>query len=116
MQSKDILTLPFEERKTLANRLRKKYIGRVPVVVIGNKINIIKQKYLAPCDITLQQLQYSIRKHIEELKPHEAIFLFINNTLISGSTLMSTIDREHKKEDDFVYITVSRESVFGYDK
>ena len=113
MDKKNILELSNVDRKKISDNLRNKYHNRIPIIVTGKQIVIRKQKFLAPNDITIQQLQHTIRKYIDDLKSHEGIFLFIDNIILNGSTLMSEIYRTYKKEDGFIYIIVSKESVFG---
>jgi len=65
-----------------------------------------------PSDLTMGQFVYVIRKRIK-LNPDAAIFIFVNNTLPPASAMMSSIYKEHKDEDGFLYVTYSGESTFG---
>ena len=44
--------------------------GKVPVVVMkqDNKIKLKKSKFLVPCDLTMGQLVYVLRKHTDNIK------------------------------------------------
>lgn len=44
--------------------------------------DIDKKKYLVPCDLTVGQFVYVIRKRIK-LQPEKGIFIFVNNVLPS---------------------------------
>ena len=69
--------------------------------------------YLVPCDLTVGQFVYVIRKRIE-LPPEKAIFIFVNNRLPPTASLMSEISQEEKNEDGFLYVTYSGENTFGF--
>ena len=107
----------FEKRKEESERILEKYPDRIPVIVQileGNEDipDIDKKKYLVPNDLTLGQLIYIIRKRIK-LKPEQAIFVFIKGTLPPTSTLISQLYKAHKDEDNFLYLDISQEAVFG---
>ncbi len=74
--------------------------------------NLDKNKYLVPNSISVGQFTFVIRSRIT-LGPEQAIFLFVNNTVISGNTTMSEVYNKHKSEDGFLYITYSGENCFG---
>ena len=116
---------PFkDDNKTLytkdeAIRVRTKYPDRIPVIVnrsrsAGSSVpEIDKHKFLVPCDLTMGQLQYVIRKRLT-LTSEKALFLFVNNTIPPTSTLISTIYEEYKdKETEFLYVTYAMENTFG---
>ncbi|CAN8103490.1 unnamed protein product [Discula destructiva] len=107
---------PFEKRKAEAERIRLKYIDRIPVIcekVEKSDIAAIdKKKYLVPADLTVGQFVYVIRKRIK-LSPDKAIFIFVNELLPPTAALMSSVYEEHKDEDGFLYITYSGENTFG---
>lgn len=106
----------FEKRRDEAERIMKKYPDRVPIIVEKSKgsqlPDIDKRKYLVPYDLTVGQFIFVIRKRLK-LKPEEAIFLFVNNTIPATSALISTIYKEHKDTDSFLYLIFSGESFFG---
>lgn len=107
---------PLEKRKREAERIRLKYPDRIPVIVEkseGSDIpDIDKHKYLVPADLTVGQFVYVIRKRVS-LKPEEAIFLFVGNTLPPTSALMSQIYQDHKDVSGFLMMTFSSENTFG---
>ena len=72
----------FNKRSKEAARIKLKYNDRIPVIVEVSKndkknINLDKNKYLVPKDLTVAQFIYVIRKRIK-LKPEQAIFMFFN--------------------------------------
>lgn len=111
------------KKKSLEQRLKEssdiiqKYPDRVCVYLEKQTTcdtipNLDKNKYLVPSSITIGQFTYVIRSRIT-IGPEQAIFLFVNNTVISGNTTMMEIYNKHKSEDGFLYITYSGENCFG---
>ena len=107
---------PLEKRKEEATRIRLKYPDRVPVIAEraqnSNIQDIDKHKYLVPQDLTVGQFMYVLRKRIK-LTSESAIFIFIDNTLPSTSSLMSQMYKQHVDSDGFLYVMYSGESTFG---
>jgi GABA(A) receptor-associated protein len=101
-----------------AEKLKRKYPDRIPVIVTRNKHSsttpdIDKHKYLVPVDLTTGQLLYVIRKRLN-LTSDKALFLFVNKSVMNTNTLISSIyEEEQCKEDGFLYVVYSCESVFG---
>ena len=106
----------FEKRKLEADRIKSKYQDRIPVIVERSDKsdieNIDKKKFLVPCDLTVGQFIYVIRKRIK-LAPDTAIFIFVNNNLPSSTILMSQLYKEHQSSDGFLYVTYAGEQTFG---
>jgi len=106
----------FEKRKEEANRILEKYPDRIPIICERNKNSTIekvdKKKFLVPKDLTVGQFMYVLRKRIK-LKPEQAIFLFVNNTLPPVSSTIGNIYSKHKDSDNFIYFIYSGENVFG---
>jgi GABA(A) receptor-associated protein len=105
--------------KEEANRVRTKYPDRIPVIVNrsvranSDVPHIDKHKFLVPCDLTMGQLQYVIRKRIS-LPPTKALFLFIDNVIIPTSSIMSNIYDMHQDHNtNFLYVTYDLENTFG---
>ena len=48
-----------------------------------------------------------------KLPPEMALFIFVNNTIPSSSTLMSNLYSQYKDPDGFLYLTYSGENTFG---
>ena len=99
--------------------LRDKHPGRVPVLCntngIGKKIMPGTKKFLVPGDITLMQFLYILRKRLQ-LKPHDALFVYINNELPPLNITLDEIYEHYFRsfnDDGFVYIEYSHEKTFG---
>jgi GABA(A) receptor-associated protein len=106
----------LEARKAEITRILTKYPDKIPVIVEKNKkshvTDIDRHKYLIPSDVTVGQFIFVIRKRLK-LKPEEAIFIFINNTIPPTCSLLSMVYAQHKEEDGFLYVTYSGENTFG---
>lgn len=110
-------SVPFSERKRKAELILNQYPDRIPVLVEFDKnlskINpTAKNKFIVPYDLTIGQFMYVIRKHIK-ISPEKAIFLFVNNRLLSVSSIMQNIYMDNSSDDGFLYIKVNEESTFG---
>ena len=99
-----------------STNIKNKYPDRVPIIVEryrdANLPNIDKSKYLVPKDMTLGQFIYVIRKRIK-LESNQALFIWINNGLVTSSKTMMEIYSENKDEDGFLYIDYTNENTFG---
>jgi GABA(A) receptor-associated protein len=107
----------FQQRINESNRVLSKYPDRLPIFC--EKLNgqldlpdIDKNKYLVPYDITLGQFMYIIRQRLK-LHPDEAMFLFVNNKMMSISQTIMNVYYYEKDPDGFLYIKYSKESTFG---
>lgn len=108
---------PFDKRLEESCRILIKYPDRRPIICEKapnqkDLPNIDKKKYLVPYDLSMGQFIYVIRKRIN-LRPEEAIFLFVNNQIISGTSIIGQIYDYGKDPDGFLYIQYSKENVFG---
>lgn len=105
--------------KTEADRVLTKYPDRIPVIVnkstsSGDDTPVIdKNKYLVPCELTVGQFMYVIRKRLT-LAPQKALFIFVDNSAPPTSMLMSTL-YEQSRDDrtNFLFVTYSGENTFG---
>jgi GABA(A) receptor-associated protein len=113
-----------------SDRIKLKYPDRVPVIVDFDKNFVgsehFKTKYLVPRDMTCSQFQYVLKKRMlcpassdlrsgeSDLRPDEAMFMFINKRDIPiASSLMGDVYEKNKRECGFLYISVVKENVFG---
>ena len=108
----------LEKRISESSRIKLKYPDRIPIICekANNKTQIPtidKNKFLVPSDLTIGQFVYVIRKRIK-LSPEQAIFIYINNSILpQSSALLTTVYNEYQDEDGFLYITYSGENTFG---
>jgi len=107
---------PLEKRIEESTRIREKYPDKIPVIVEkadkSDVPDIDKKKYLVPADLTIGQFVYVIRKRIK-LTSEQAIFIFVNNVLPPTAAMISSVYKEHKDQDGFLYITYTGENTFG---
>uniref|UniRef100_A0A1I7VLK6 Lgg-1 n=3 Tax=Filarioidea TaxID=6295 RepID=A0A1I7VLK6_LOALO len=107
---------PFEKRRAEGEKIRRKYPDRIPVIVEkapkARLRDLDKKKYLVPSDLTVGQFYFLIRKRIH-LRPEDALFFFVNNSIPQTMTTMGQIYQENHEEDLFLYIAYSDESVYG---
>ena len=104
----------FAKRSKEADRIRKKYPGRTPIIVLApDELKLNKKKYLVPADLSMIHFQCVLRKRMETLNESESVFLFCGNSVVSMSSMMGQIDKEHRDKDGFLYVTISKESSFG---
>lgn len=108
----------FEQRCIESNRVLTKYPERVPIICERSKTTtpdcplIDKKKYLVPRDLTLGQYLYVVRKKLR-LPQEKALFLLINNQIISSTKTIGEIYEKNKHSDGFLYVYYSYENVFG---
>lgn len=110
------LASPYEKRCEDSKRIRDKYPDRIPVICeIGKSSNLMldKNKYLVPCNITVGQFQYIIRKKVPNIGAEHALYMFINNGLMPVAKEMYEVYNEKKDKDGFLYTVINTESTFG---
>lgn len=75
--------------------------------------SIEKKIFLVKCEVTICQFSLILRKKIE-LTPEKGLFLFIGGIVPSNSSILGDLYHQYKNlEDNFLYITYSRENTFG---
>ena len=108
----------FNDRLADSKKIMNKYSDRIPVICerfisLGNECPLIdKNKFLLPCDYTIGQFHYIIRKRMK-ISSEKAMFLFINNSIYHSSELISNIYENNKDTDGFLYIKYTSENTFG---
>lgn len=109
--------ISFHERVLESKRITEKFPGRVPVIVERSPRDKLmpeldKEKFLVPCDLSVAQFIYIIRKRLT-LRSEVALFLFVNGVLPTTSTLMRELYSMYKDPDGFLYAQYSGENTFG---
>lgn len=108
----------FEEREAESLRIRSKYPDRIPVIVeksdkaSSELLDIDKNKFLVPGDLSWSQFLWIIRKRIK-LSSDKAIFVFANDKLPGSAMLMSQVYDEYKSPDSYLKVSYVDESTFG---
>jgi GABA(A) receptor-associated protein len=101
-----------------AAKLRDKFPGRVPVLVLRHRgtaadvPRLPKSKFLVPRDLALGQFIFVIRTQIH-MPPEKAMFIFVNNFLPTTGSLMSELYTQYKSADGFLRLVYTSESTFG---
>lgn len=111
-----------------AEQIVNRYPDRVPVLAINPDFNLKKNKFLVPRDLQFGMLLSVFRRRMEVdvnvnvngnvLLPEEALFVRIhknNERPISPplTELMGNLYLKYSSNDQFLRMSISRESVFG---
>ena len=106
----------FHVRVNESNKIKESHPDRIPIIVEPSLNSTLpaldKKKYLVPKEVSVGQFIFVIRSRIN-LKPEEAIFLFVNNVLPPTAQNMGEIYMEHQDPDGFLYVTYTGENTFG---
>ncbi len=100
--------------KRVATSLMLKYPTKRPVLVypIDDKQPFIrKNKFLCQETMTMSELLHILRTYIN-INEKEAIFMFVNNTLIRMSDLVMDVHQQYNQEG-FLKIHFAIENTFG---
>ncbi len=106
------------KRKTESMKIKEKYPDRVPIICEKDPksklMDIDKNKYLVPNDLTVSQFSFIIRKRLS-LDKSSALFLLVNGkNSITGDSALSEIYEKYKDPDDgFLYISYTGEIMWG---
>src|SRR5690348_15979719 len=104
------------KRRAESQKIKEKYLDRVPIICEKDPksklMDIDKNKYLVPNDLTVSQFAFIIRKRLA-LDKSSALFLLVNGkNSITGDSSLSEIYETHKDaEDGFLYISYTGEIV-----
>ena len=112
----------LDQRIIESNRVLAKYPDKIPIIIeCRNKelSNIIqKKKFLVPSEITFAYLLQIIRGKTK-IGSDKALFIFINNRLISSQNLVEEVYCDYIKNkltesgDKFLYLDLAYENTFG---
>jgi GABA(A) receptor-associated protein len=108
---------PFKQRKLDCNQILLKYPDRIPIICEKHPYSrtapdIDKHKYLVGFDLTIGQFISVIRKRMS-LKPEVGLYIFINDSIPSNSSLIECLFLDHKDKDGFLYVYYDVENTFG---
>jgi GABA(A) receptor-associated protein len=101
-----------------AARIMAKYPDKIPVVVEkaqktrDSLPDLKKWKYVVPRDVTMGQMIYLIRQYLT-LPPEEALFLFVENTLVPSNERIVDTWTRYRSDDGALHVLYSGESAFG---
>lgn len=107
-----------------SDRILCKYPDKIPVIIDCDReldAIIIKRKFLVPRDVSSSYLISLIRSKTK-IDSKKAIFIFCDNTLIQGQTMIGEIYNKYMENlksskdfdgDKFLYFYISCENTFG---
>jgi len=106
----------LDTRITECIKIRKKYPGRIPIIVstANKEIVIDKHKYLVPEDCSFSDFSAVLRKRIK-CNLSEGLFYYVGElqTLPRMSDTIRSIYTKHKSADGYLIVCVEKESTFG---
>jgi GABA(A) receptor-associated protein len=104
----------LEERKKQSANILTKYPTSIPIFIDSTNMTkkIDKPKFVIPNGFTIGQLLVAISMRTK-LTPTTALFIFVNNRLMSVTSTLTSVYEDHKDEDGFLYICCSEENTFG---
>jgi GABA(A) receptor-associated protein len=108
-------THSLEERRKCSTKMRAMYPERVPVLLERADRNIPelkKYKFLVPMETTMGRFVFDVRQYVS-IGPTQALYLFINDTIVPNQKNFAEIYHQYHDEDGFVYIKYSGENTFG---
>ena len=115
----EFIKIPFEHRSAKSKQIMEKNPGKIPIIIEFDKTMVpinseepLKFKYIVPMDLDMGRVRLVISKKLK-LDPIQAMFIFVNKTLVTPTDLLSQIYENHKAKDGFLYITVTPENTFG---
>ncbi len=106
----------FEERQNEAIRMLDKHPDRVPLIIekqAGSKLpDIDRRKWLVPRDMTFGAWTTVLRRRIS-LSPTEGLFIFVGNTVPTGSATLGELYEAHKEMTGLLLMTYATQNTFG---
>ncbi|RNF25808.1 Atg8-like protein 2 [Trypanosoma conorhini] len=122
-------THTFAERQKEVLTIRGRFPQHVPIVcepassdtalgagAISDRYRVLRDldcsKFLVPGDASMQQLMVLLRTRLV-LEAEQAVFLFIDDTVLPNSACVGDLYAQRKDTDGFLYMTYSIESAFG---
>lgn len=105
---------PQDVRLNEYTTVTQKHPDKIPVIVFGHKTlpELTKHKFIVPREITVGQFIHVLRQNMN-LSPEKALFIFIQNQLVTNSLLMSEVHHKYQSADGFIYVNVMAENTFG---
>ena len=108
----------LKDDRAKAQKMRVAYPNRIPVILLqrpGSRDRLPameKCKFLFPSDFQWHQFLLFVRSRMS-LKPEEAIFVLVNNTLPAPSSTLKDIDDEKGDKQGFLSCIYAVENTFG---
>jgi len=118
----------FEDRLKLSSSLKKQYPTHVPLILERDRMSRLmplkKKKLIVPGSLNSGELNYSVRSIIPGLNSYEGLIIMLTkydrdgivqstNMLVPNLYTISDLYEQNKSEDNFLYINIKEENVFG---
>ncbi|GIY61756.1 hypothetical protein CDAR_36821 [Caerostris darwini] len=100
-----------------ARYVLEKY-NRIPVIVTPGRHlrnthpDLSFERFMLPVELQVYQLLNILRRRLE-MGNHEALFVYIKQTIPTPSQTMLELYNDFQSEDGYLYFTFSPEEVFG---
>ena len=113
-------TTPLDNRKDLAEKVRLRYPGRIPIIceahdATDKTAQLDKRKFLCPSGLLMGQFVMTIRQRMKDFKKSDAIYLYVGPKGVIPSNIMTVAEAHEKyaEEDGLLYIKFAKENTFG---
>ena len=101
------------------NQIIEKYPDRVPVYIgkaeraPPDLMDLEKHKYLVPKTMTMGEFMCIVRRHVN-IKSHQAIFVFVNKSILAPNSMtMNEMYETYHSDDKMLYLEYMSENTFG---
>lgn len=107
----------FKNRIIESSKVLQQYPNCVPVICENfldnnDNLKIDKNKYLVPNNFTIGNFLLVIKKRFK-INKYEALFIMIDNKIPPLTLSFKELYYSHKDTDGFLYMTFTKENVFG---
>lgn len=102
----------FNTRCDESQKMIDKYPQAVPTIIESISLDLEKNKYLVPDDLSVGQFVYFMRKQVN-LTSEKGIFMYVNEKLPTTTQTMGQLYAQEKDVDGFLYLSVEQENTFG---
>jgi len=130
----------YEKRKNISSNIRLKYPNKIPIIIEPYRDTdpkILKIKFLVSYDITVGNLIYQIRQHMESIDEKTGLSFYIRSNkgekslsdiytyglsyislpsdmiLAPMAYTIGIVYNNNKDDDGFLYMTYAAENTFG---
>ena len=110
---------PLENRIHHHEKLMKKHVGMIPVILQEKEeknrksLQLTNRKFIVPPTVTFGEFVATVRQKVS-ITPDQGLFFFTEKSTIPSMTMsMQELYDKNQNEDHFLYITVCQESTFG---
>lgn len=93
----------------------QKYPNKLPILIIidkNSKLILDHPLYLVDPALTVGMLLFNVRKRLS-LSEFKSLYMFINNTILPTSQIISQIYFKNYSDDGYLRIHIAEENTFG---